>query len=214
MKIGMLGTGEVGQVLGSAFVTLGHEVCMGGRDAGNEKATAWAKQAGPSASHGTFADAAHFGEVLVLATLGQATLDILEQAGPLEFSGKIVLDATNPLDFSHGFPPTLFVGTTDSLGEQIQRKLAGAHVVKCFNTVGNVSMFQPQYQAGPPTMFICGDDDGAKATVTALLRDFGWEAADLGDIRGARAMEPLCLAWVLYGVKAGTWLHAFRMLRR
>src|SRR5688500_8780308 len=133
MKIGVLGTGDVGRALGKAFVTLGHDVRMGSRSATNEKALAWAKEMGPKASADTFAEAAAFGEVVVLATLGVANERVLQSAGPERFRGKLVIDTTNPLDFSGGMPPTLAVSGNDSAGERVQRLLPDARVVKAFN---------------------------------------------------------------------------------
>jgi len=213
MKIGILGTGDVGVALGKAFLALGNEVMMGGRDANNPKARAWAEEAGASASAGTFADAAGFGEIIVLATRGAANQSALEAAGPDRLRGKVVIDATNPLT-EGGFPPRLSVGHTDSGGEQVQRLLPGAHVVKAFNTVGNPHMFRPDFAGGPPDMFICGDSDEAKKTVGALLRDFGWGVVDLGGIESSRYLEPMCLVWVLHGARSGTWNHAFKLLTR
>jgi predicted dinucleotide-binding enzyme len=214
MRIGVLGTGDVGRALGQAFVTLGHEVKMGSRAAGNEKAVQWARAAGPKASQGTFTDAARFGELVVLATLGVANDETLRAAGIGSFDGKIVIDTTNPLDMSGGFPPKLAVGHTDSAGERVQRLLPRAHVVKAFNTVGNAHMFKPQFPEGPPDMFICGNSDDAKAKVAAILRDFGWGVIDLGGIEASRHLEPMCLVWVLYGARSGSWNHAFKLLRR
>jgi predicted dinucleotide-binding enzyme len=214
MKVGVLGTGDVGQVLGSAFVTLGHEVRMGAREADNAKAEAWAKKAGARASAGTFADAAGFGELIVLATLGVANESAIRMAGVPAFDGKIVIDTTNPLDFSGGMPPKLAVGGNDSGGEQVQRLLPKARVVKAFNTSGNAHMFRPEFPDGPPDMFICGNELSAKAEVSALLNEFGWGVVDVGDITGARYLEPMCLVWVLYGIQAKTWNHAFKLLKK
>ncbi|MCC6750688.1 MAG: NADPH-dependent F420 reductase [Deltaproteobacteria bacterium] len=214
MRIGVLGTGDVGRVLGAAFVTLGHEVKLGARAANNEKAAAWVKELGPKASAGTFADAAAFGELLVLATLGAANKAVLEAAGAANCRGKVVIDTTNPLDFSQGMPPRLAVGHTDSGGEEVQRLLPGALVVKAFNTVGNAHMFRPSFPGGPPDMFICGDDASAKGRVSELLREFGWGVIDLGGIECSRYLEPMCLTWVLYGLRSGSWNHAFKLLKR
>jgi predicted dinucleotide-binding enzyme len=214
MKIGILGTGDVGKALGKAFLALGHEVKLGGRDAKNEKAAAWVKESGPKASSGTFTDAASFGELIVLATLGAANKAALEQAGPRNLEGKVLIDATNPLDFSRGFPPSLAIAGSDSGGEQVQRQAPGAQVVKAFNIVGNAHMFKPSFPGGPPDMFICGNDDGAKKKVTALLTDFGWNTVDLGGIECARYLEAMCLVWVLYAARTNQWNHAFKMLRK
>lgn len=213
MKVGVLGTGDVGRTLGSAFITLGHEVKLGARSAANAKAAAWAKQAGERATTGTFADAAAWCEIAVLATLGVANEAALRAAGLASFEGKIVIDATNPLDFAGG-KPSLTVGFDDSGGEQVQRLLPGAKVVKAFNTVGNALMFRPELPGGPPDMFICGDDDAAKQEVGKLLEQFGWGVADLGGIDASRYLEPMCMVWVLYGVRSGRFNHAFKLLKR
>ncbi len=214
MKIGVLGTGEVGKTLGGAFVALGHEVKMGSRDARNEKAIAWAKELGPKASVGTFADAASFGEIIVLATQGVANDAALRSAGADRFRGKVVIDATNPLDNSKGFPPTLAVAGTDSGGEQVQRLLPGAEVVKAFNTVGSAHMFRPSFPGGPPDMFICGNSDGAKKKVAGILEQFGWGVIDVGGIQASRYLEAMCMVWVLYGARTDTWNHALKLLRK
>jgi predicted dinucleotide-binding enzyme len=215
MKVGILGTGDVGRTLASAFATLGHEVKMGAREASNEKAAAWAKQAGPKGSHGTFADAAGFADVAVLATHGLANVEVLKAAGAERLAGKVLIDTTNPLDFSQGMPPRLAVGHTDSGGEVVQRAVPSARVVKAFNIVGHKGMFRPVYVGGPPDMLICGNDANAKEQVTAILRDFGWaEVVDFGAIDASRYLEPLCLVWTLYGAKTGSWNHALKMLRK
>ena len=215
MKVGILGTGEVGRALGAGFLKYGHEVLMGAREAGNEKAKAWAASAGPKAKAGTFADAVKFGDVIVLATLWTGTENALKLAGaPKGFAGKIVIDVTNPLDFSHGMPPRLALGHSDSGGEQVQRWLPGAKVVKAFNIVGNAHMVNPDFPGGPPDMMICGNDEGAKRTVTDICRQFGWPVFDVGTIEGARLLEPLCILWVIYGAKTNGWNHAFKMLRK
>src|SRR4051812_27512420 len=150
MKVGILGTGDVGKALGKAFITLGHDVKMGAREAGNPKAQAFASENGPRASAGTFADAARFGEIVGLATLGMANQSALAQAGAESFRGKVVIDTTNPLDYTKGMPPSLGIAGQDSGGEQVQRLLPGALVVKAFNTVGNAVFFRPQLPGGPP----------------------------------------------------------------
>jgi predicted dinucleotide-binding enzyme len=213
MRVGVFGTGDVGKTLGSALITLGHEVRMGAREAQNEKAVAWAASQGERASVGTFAEAAAFGELIVLATLGAATPAVLAAAGAENLAGKVIIDTTNPLDFSQGFPPTLSLAGQDSGGEQAQRLAPDAHVVKAFNSVGSPFMFRPSLPGGPPTMFICGNDAGAKAQVTTLLGEFGWDVEDSGDIRSSRYLEGLCLLWVIRGAKTGQWAHAFKLLR-
>jgi hypothetical protein len=214
MKIGILGTGDVGKALGAGFLAKGHEVKMGSREAANPKLQAWVKQAGPKASGGTFADVAAWAEVAVLATLWSGTESALRLAGTERLKGKVVLDATNPLVFTPNQPPRLALGHTDSGGEQVQRWLPGAKVVKVFNIVGSGHMVNPQFPGGPPDMFICGDDAGAKKSVTDFCAAFGWPVIDMGGIEGARLLEPMCILWVTYGIRTGGWNHAFKMLRK
>ena len=214
MKIGILGTGDVGKALGNGFLSRGHEVRMGSREAKNEKAAAWVKTAGGKASAGTFADAAAFGEVVVLSTLWEGSENALKLAGAENLAGKILVDTTNPLDFGKGMPPRLAVGHTNSGGEEVQRWAPKAKVVKAFNIVGNAHMVDPKFPGGPPTMFIAGNDADAKKSVTEILTAFGWETIDAGGIEASRLLEPLCILWVDYGVKSGTWNHAFKLLRK
>jgi predicted dinucleotide-binding enzyme len=215
MKVGILGTGDVGRALGKGFVTLGHEVKLGGRAAGNEKARAWVTQmGGAKASEGTFADAAAFGELIVVATLGLAVEEAVRAAEPGNFRGKVVIDTTNPLDTSKGMPPTLASLPEGSGGERLQRLVPDAHVVKAFNTVGNGLMFRPQLPGGPPDMFVAGNDAAAKAKVAELLHEFGWGVADLGGIGASRYLEAMCIVWVLHGVHSGSWSHAFKILHK
>jgi 8-hydroxy-5-deazaflavin:NADPH oxidoreductase len=211
VRVGVLGSGDVGRVLAAGFASLGHEVTIGSRDP--EKLQEWTS-ATARVSAGTFADASRQGDILVLALLGAGTADAIRLAGLDAFDGKVVIDATNPLDFSKGMPPTLFVGTTDSLGEQVQRLIPRARVVKAFNTVGNANMINPQFPGGPPDMFICGDDDEAKKIVTQICQHFGWGVIDIGGIEGSRYLEPMCMTWVLHGIRSGSWNHAFKMLKK
>jgi len=213
MKVGILGTGDVGKALGKGFLTLGHSVLLGGREAANPKAAAWAKEMGSKASSGTFAQAARMGDVVVLATLGSATENILRDVGPDPFQGKLVLDATNPLDFSKG-APRLVGNVGDSGGERHQKLLPGAHVVKAFNTVGNAFMFKPDFAGGPPDMFLCGNDDGAKSKAAQICRDFGWGVVDVGGLDTAHFLEAMCMVWVLSAMKTGGWSQAFKMLKK
>jgi predicted dinucleotide-binding enzyme len=199
MHIGVLGTGTVGRTLAQALVDRGHEVRMGARAAGNEKAVAWAEAAGPLASEGSFADAAAFGELAINATAGAASLAALEAAGAEQLAGKILVDVANPLDTSKGMPPTLTVCNDDSLGEQIQRMFGEVRVVKTLNTVTAAVMVQPDLVPGAHTMFICGNDDDAKAQVGGLLAELGWpdgSVLDLGDITAARGMEMYLGLWL------------------
>jgi hypothetical protein len=199
MKIGVLGTGMVGECIGSKLVSLGHEVMMGSRTADNEKGKAWAKKAGDKASLGTFADAAAHGEILFNCGKGEATLAILEAAGAENLRGKVLLDISNPLDFSKGFPPTLTVCNTESLGEQIQSAYPDLQVVKTLNTMNTYLMVDPTGVPGDHTVFVCGNHDGAKQKAKQVLTEwFGWSSdsiIDLGDLTGARGTEAWLLLW-------------------
>ncbi len=198
MKIGIFGTGMVGQAIGSKLVSVGHSVMMGSRQAGNEKAVAWVQKAGAGASEGSFADAAAFGEMLFHCGLGHAALDILHAAGTDHLKGKILVDLTNPLDFSKGMPPTLFVSGNDSLGERIQAAFPDTKVVKSLNTMSNAVMINPAALSADHDVFVSGNDADAKAQVTALLQEsFGWKSVvDLGDITTARGTESYLLLWL------------------
>jgi predicted dinucleotide-binding enzyme len=199
MKIGVLGTGMVGNAIGTKLVQLNHEVIMGSRTSTNDKASAWVKKNGSHASHGTFADAAAFGEILFNCTHGVASIDALKLAGAQNLKGKILIDIANALDFSNGIPPSLVVCNTDSLGEQIQRNFPDAKVVKTLNTMNcNLMVNLKLVSNGDHNIFISGNDAGAKAFVTEILRDwFGWKSIiDLGDITTARETEMLLPIWV------------------
>lgn len=209
MKVGVLGSGDVGRVLASGFIGLGHDVKIGTREPG--KLAEWASAAGTHASVGSFEEAAKFGDLIVLATLGTGTTSAVRLAGTQNFDGKVVIDATNPLDFSSGLP-RLSIGFEDSLGEQVQRMVPNARVVKAFNTVGNALMINPQLPGGPPDMFIAGDDEDAKKIVGQICTHFGWGVVDLGGIEASRYLEPMCLVWVLHGIRAKSWGHAFKLL--
>jgi predicted dinucleotide-binding enzyme len=214
MKVGILGSGDVGQALGDGFVSRGHEVTLGAREATNEKVTRWAARHGVKGSPGTFREAAAFGEIVVVATLWSGTESALRLAGIENFKGKVVFDVTNPLLFEPNQLPKLALGHTDSGGEQVQRWLPGARVVKVFNIVGNKHMVDPKFAGGPPTMFLCGNDSSARAAAADVCKAFGWETVDLGGIEGARLLEPLCILWVQFGAATGTWNHAFKLLRK
>lgn len=202
MRIGILGTGVVGQTLGTRLVQLGHDVKLGARSATNDKAAKWASGVGDRASQGTFADAAAFGEIVFNCTGGVVSLDALNQAGGANLKGKVLVDVSNPLDFSRGFPPTMSVCNTDSVGEQIQRAFPDTLVVKALNTMSSAVMVNPAAVPGHHDLFLCGNDAGAKARVTELLRSFGWPGVfDLGDITAARGMEMILPIWLrLMGV--------------
>jgi 8-hydroxy-5-deazaflavin:NADPH oxidoreductase len=196
MRIGVLGTGMVGQTIATKLVELGHEVTMGARSAGNEKAVEWAAGAGDQASAGSFADAAAHGELVFNCTAGTASIEALRAAGQEELRGKVLADVANPLDFSRGMPPTLSVCNDDWLGELIQSTFPDTRVVKALNTVNAAVMVDP---IEGTNVFVCGDDDAAKDEVKALLHDFGWPAdsvLDLGGIDGARGMEMYLPLWL------------------
>jgi predicted dinucleotide-binding enzyme len=214
LKVGILGSGNVGQALGRGFASHGHDVKIGSRTPDSDKLKAWLKQVVGKASTGTFAEAAAHGEILVLATYGVAAEDVIDLAGREKFTGKTVIDTTNPLDFSKGGSPTLFVGINDSLGERIQRKLPQAKIVKCFNIVSNLQMVNPTFSEGRPEMLICGNDAQAKQTVLGILKEFGWPGAiDIGGIEEARWLETLVPLWVRVGAALNTWRHAFKVVR-
>ncbi len=214
MRFGILGTGVVGKTIAARLAGLGHEVMVGTRDPaetlsrgepdayGNPPFSAW-QQEHPEVRLGTFGEAASYGQMVVNATAGVASLEALEQAGEDNLNGKILIDVANPLDFSSGMPPTLSVSNTDSLGEQIQRRLPEAKVVKTLHTMNAYLMVDPaQLAATDHTVFVSGDDAEAKARVGELLRSFGWtDIIDLGDITTARGTEMLLPIWVrLFGV--------------
>ena len=199
MRIGVLGTGMVGSTIGTKLVSLGHEVMMGSREAGGEKAQAWVEAVGTGASEGTFADAAAFGELVFNCTAGIHSVAALEAAGPTNLAGKILVDVANPLDFSQGFPPSLAVLNTDSVGEQLQRALPEARVVKALNTMNCSVMVDPGAVPGDHAAFVCGEDADAKDQVAELLGTFGWpreRILDLGGIRSARGMEMYLPLWL------------------
>ena len=203
MRIGVLGTGNVGRAIGGKLVELGHEVRMGSRRAGNENAVAWAAEAGEAASEGSFADAAGFGELVFNCTAGVASLDALDAAGESALGTKVLVDVANPLDFSTGMPPALAVCNDDSLGERIQEAFPQARVVKTLNTMNCLVMVDPARVPGDHVVFVGGEDEGAKAEVTGLLESFGWPPGrilDLGGIASSRGVEMYLPLWLrLYG---------------
>jgi predicted dinucleotide-binding enzyme len=188
-------------------------VVIGSRDPDKPELREWLSGEGAGIEAGTFAQAAEAGDLLVLALLGDAAAQVIVDAGPENFAGKVVIDAMNPLDFSGGFPPKLSISGEDSLGERVQRALPEAKVVKAFNIIGNPYFVDPQFSEGQPTMLIAGDDADAKRTVTDLLTDFGWsDIVDIGGIDGSRELEAICIAWVKIGGARGAWDHGFSLL--
>lgn len=215
MNIAILGTGMVGSAIGTRLVELGHQVKMGSRTAGNEKAAAWVKQAGPGASQGTFAEAAAFGEILFNCTSGAGSLPALESAGAAHLKGKLLLDVANPLDFSKGMPPTLSVCNDDSLGERIQRAFPEAKVVKTLNTLTAALMVNPEQLAGGDHhVFLSGNDKAAKEKASELLKTFGWKhLIDLGDITTARGTEMVLALWIRLWGALQTPMFNYKIVR-
>jgi 8-hydroxy-5-deazaflavin:NADPH oxidoreductase len=213
MRVGILGSGPVGQMLGKGFAEHGHVVLLGSRTPEKPELKKWKEETPGKVSTGSFAEAAAHGELLVLCCLGTAAEEVINLAGPAPFERKVLIDATNQLDFSKGMPPGMFLGVSDSLGERIQRKLPHARVVKCFNIVPNSVMIHPDIGGSTPTMIIAGNDDAAKATVVGILREFGWPGAiDIGGIEGARWLEALVPLWVRVALKLGNFNVAFKVL--
>jgi predicted dinucleotide-binding enzyme len=200
MKIAILGSGVVGQALATGYTAHGHEVRIGTRqtEVGGHPVD-------------SPAGAVTWGDIVVLAVKGEVAVSLASSVAG-EIGDKVLIDTTNPLDFSTG-SPQLFVGWNDSLGEQVQRAVPNARVVKAYNIVGNTQMVDPDLPGSPPTMLIAGNDDDAKSIVTELLVSTGWDVADLGGIEGSRYLEPICIAWVLHGIRSGGWEHAFKLLQ-
>lgn len=212
MKIGILGSGDVAQSLGAGLRRKGHEVMLG--TSAPTKLSQWAK-ATEGAKVGTFAEAAAFGQLVMLAVKGTAALAAIEAAGPAALACKTVIDSTNPIADT---PPTdgvfaYFTGPNESLLERLQAKFADIRFVKAFNSVGHALMIDPKLDGGAPTMFIAGNDPDAKNAVSQLLRECGWEPADMGTATAARAIEPLCMLWCIPGLLRNEWAHAFKLLK-
>jgi predicted dinucleotide-binding enzyme len=212
MKIGILGSGDVGRTLGSGLAALGHEVMIGSREPDSSRLREWVGLTGGHGSTGIYAEAAAFAEVAILATRWSGCEAVIGLAGQNNLSAKVIIDVTNPLVFRPDEPPELLLGHHDSGGEQIQRWLPNSQVVKAFNTVGYQNMVNPQFPGGPPDMFIAGNDGHAKAVVAGFCTALGWNPVDLGGIRCSRMLEPLAALWVNYGMRSGSWRHAFKLL--
>ena len=212
MKVGVLGSGSVGQTLAAGFAKHGHEVMIGTRE--KDKLEKWSRE-NPKVRVGDFRETAAFAELIVLAVKGNVGAEALRAAGVQNLSRKTVIDVTNPIADA---PPTngvlkFFTNLDESSMEQLQRQFADARFVKAFNSVGAPRMVNPSYEAGKPTMFICGNDDAAKKAVTQILDQFGWETEDMGKAEAARAIEPLCMLWCIPGFTRNQWTHAFKLLR-
>lgn len=217
MQIGVLGTGDVGRTLGAGLARRGHRVMIGARLSGSDKAVKWVAETGHGVTEGSFAEAAAFGEVIIVAIGWDNVESALKQADPHNFIGKTVLDAVNPLKpDKDGHRPVLAVGFDDSAGERIQRWLPEAKVVKAFNVIGHMHMVDPDFPEGKPDMFICGNDAGAKTIADGLIHELGWpRAVDLGDITMARYLEPMAMVWITHLFNQGfNPNHAFKLLRK
>jgi predicted dinucleotide-binding enzyme len=214
MKIGIIGSGVVGRTLGNAFLHEGYEVMLGTRNVAKEKVVKWQK-ANATGQIGDFEQTAAFGELLVLAVRGDAAEEAIELAGIANIANKMVIDTTNPLEKLN--PPqngvlTFFTAQNESLMERLQLLAPKAKFVKAFSSTGSATMYKPKFQE-KPTMFICGNDADAKQTVTEILTKFGWDTADMGNIRAASAIEALCILWCIPGFLHNSWGHAFRLLK-
>ena len=215
MKIAVLGSGMVGQAHGTRLVELGHQVMMGSRTADNPKAADWVDSAGEGASQGTFEESARFGDIVFNCTLGLATLDALQMAGAGNLKNKILVDISNPLDFSNGMPPTLSVCNDDSLGEQIQRAFPETRVVKTLNTANCDVQVNPSVVPGDHDAFVSGNNEKAKAAVVDILENwYGWKTViDLGDITTARGTEQLMPIWIRLRTVYGDANFNFKIVR-
>jgi predicted dinucleotide-binding enzyme len=212
LKLGIVGSAGVAQTLADGYLGRGYEVRLGTRDPG--KLSDWLRSAGPTGSVGTFEDAAKFGDVVFLSVHGQAVLSAIELAGRESFSGKTVIDLTNPLDFSNGVPPRFTATLGESLGEIIQRAIPQARVVKAFNTIGAHIMVDPKFGNDTATLFIAGNDESAKAKTTSLAKVFGWDVEDMGGIEQSFFLEAFASLWINYGFKHDHWTHAFKLLKK
>jgi len=213
MKVGILGSGDVAQALGSGFLRHGHAVTLGTSSAA--KLAAWQAR-NPGGRVAQFAEAAAFGETIVLAVKGTAAAEVLRSAGAAALAGKVVIDACNPI--ADGAPENgvlpFFTRPDESLLERLQAEFPKARLVKAFNSVGSALMVNPRFEGGNPTMFLCGNDAGARKTVADIIVQFGWEPADMGKAEAARAIEPLCRLWCIPGFLHDEWSHAFKLLRQ
>jgi predicted dinucleotide-binding enzyme len=217
MKIGIIGSGNVGLQLGRGGLDLGHHVMIGTRNPEKKEVQEWLQNSKnrDMAFIGTFSEASAFGELIILSTLWSGTENAINLAIPSNFKDKVVVDTTNPLDFSNHASPKLSIGFDNSAGEIIQSILNDSKVVKAFNIVGNPHMVNPSFPCNPPTMFICGNSDEAKKIVIEkLTTPFGWETIDIGGIDKSRLLEPLAMIWIEYYIKTGAGDHAFKLLKK
>jgi 8-hydroxy-5-deazaflavin:NADPH oxidoreductase len=214
MKIGILGSGEVGKSLGTGFIKHGHQVKIG--TSKPDKLNDWIKTAGSNGTVGGFEEAAAFGELLVLAVKGSAALSVLKKAGAKNLSGKTIIDTTNPIAEAAPVNGVLeyFTDINSSLMEMLQGAFTNANFVKAFSSVGSSLMVNPDLGGVKPTMFIAGNNADAKSEVKKILDDFGWETADMGSIEATRAIEPLAILWCIPGFLENKWMHAFKLLKK
>ena len=215
MKVGIIGSGNVGRVLATGFLSEGHQVMLGTRNTSKEDVVKW-KNENTNGLLGSFQETAQFGEIIVLAVSGLVVEDAIKLAGKEHLSNKVIIDTTNPIA---AVPPEngvirYFTTLEESLMEKIQKILPDAKVVKAFSCVGNAFMYKPNFNGIIPSMFICGNDDTAKKTVTDILTSFGWETEDMGKVEAARAIEPLCILWCIPGFIRNQWTHAFKLLKK
>lgn len=214
MKIGIVGSGDVAQSLGTGLVELGHEVMIGSRNTEKQELLSWKKKVGKKGRLGNTTEAAAYGQIAILAVAWHAEEDVLSQVRP-ELAGKVIIDVTNPLIFHEDRSPELAIGHSISAGEVVQQSLPDSHVVKALNIINHKNMVMPKYKTGTPTMFICGNNQSAVTQTADLLMELGWkDIVDLGGIEKSRLLEPMCLLWVEYGVARNTWNHAFSVLER
>lgn len=212
MKVGILGSSDVAKFLARGFLSEDHEVMLGSREPG--KLASWVGESGEGAFSGTFSETAKFGELVVLAVHGTKAAEAIQIAGVDHFKGKVVIDATNPLDFSGDLPPKLVGGLGTSGGELIQKALPGAFVVKAFNTVGHAHFYKPEFPGGSPDMFICGDDAKAKEQVSRICNAFGWNPIDVGGIALSHYLEAAAMIWIITAITGGHWNQAFKLVRK
>lgn len=210
MKVGILGSGTVAKQIAIGFLSSGYDVKLGTRD--SQKLNEWLKSV-PSATAGSFLEAASFGDIIVIATLWGGTENALKLAGLDNFKNKIVIDITNPLDFSSGVPPKFIATYGNSAGEQIQNWLKDSKVVKAFNTVSASIMINPKLEEGNPDLLIAGNDLAAKKLVTEIAQSFGWQnVIDMGEIKQSFWLETFAMLWIEFGFKYNHWTHAFKLL--
>ncbi len=212
MKVGVLGSGDVGKTLANGFVKHTYDVMIGTRD--KNKLTEWSR--GKNIMVGSFEETAAFGDIIILAVKGTAALDVLKMIGSQNLKNKIIIDTTNPIADA---PPQngvlrFFTSLDNSLMEQLQTAFPEAHFVKAFNSIGNAFMVNPDFDGIKPTMFICGNDEKAKKEVRKILDQFGFDVEDMGNAEAARAIEPLCILWCIPGFLRNDWAHAFKLLKK